>query len=355
MKQPFYYPKFAVWELTLACNMKCLHCGSYAGSSRVNELTLDEALFVADQLADIGCERITLSGGELLLRKDWDRIAERLLTRGVKVGLISNGFFMKENIKKIKRLPALDMVAMSLDGTRETHDAFRRVEGSFSRVTEAFQALRDLGMPTAAVTSISKWSLNELDRIHDILASLGIHAWQLQLIFGGGRMREHRELMPEPNDIEKIASFIGARKKDSPIALHPADGIGYYTELEDQIRSTQWRGCQAGISVLGIEANGNIKGCLSLYPEAVHDNQFVEGNIRAETLREIWEDPERFAYNRRFDYRRARGVCRSCPHLKECRCGCTAQAFFDRGTIYENHYCMYAARQNTQGHYSCSD
>jgi radical SAM protein with 4Fe4S-binding SPASM domain len=344
MQIPFNRPRFAVWELTLACNMRCLHCGSYAGATRVQELTLEDALYVADQLADLGCERITLSGGELLLRKDWDLIAERLLIRGVKVGLISNGYLMKDNIDKIKKLPPLDVVAMSLDGIKQTHDRFRRLEGSFDRVMEAFEALNAIGVRTAAVTSLTTWNLKELDEMHDIMASIGVYAWQLQLIFGGGRMKEHQELIPAPEEIENIARFIIRKKKASPMVVYPADGIGYYTELEEQIRGFNWPGCQAGLQVIGIEANGNVKGCLSLYPEAQEHNPFVEGNVRERTLREIWEDPNKFSYRRKFDYRKAKGVCRSCSHLKECRCGCTAQAFFSSSTIYENPYCMHAAR-----------
>jgi radical SAM protein with 4Fe4S-binding SPASM domain len=344
MHIPFTRPRFAVWELTLACNMRCLHCGSYAGGTRTSELTLDEALYVADQLADLGCERITLSGGELLLRHDWDLIAERLLLRGVKVGLISNGFMMKQNIDRIRRLPPLDVVAMSVDGVRETHDRFRRIEGSFERVIGAFHALHEIGVRTAAVTSVTAWNLKELDAMHDILASTGIHAWQLQLIFGGGRMKEHRELMPMPDDCEKVARFIIGKKDTSPMVVYPADGIGYHTELEEPMRGFSWPGCKAGLQAIGIEANGNVKGCLSLYPEAQENNPFVEGNVRDRSLREIWEDPDKFAYNRKFDFRKIRGICKSCPHHRTCRCGCTSQSFFSTGTIYENPYCMYAAR-----------
>ena len=76
-----YYPRFCVWELTLACDMRCRHCGSFAGRPRERELDTEEALSVAQQLADMRCERLTLSGGEPTLRPDWDRIAQALTSR----------------------------------------------------------------------------------------------------------------------------------------------------------------------------------------------------------------------------------------------------------------------------------
>ena len=48
----------AVWEITLRCNIHCLHCGSSAENvTRSNELTTDEALDLIEQLADLGSFR----------------------------------------------------------------------------------------------------------------------------------------------------------------------------------------------------------------------------------------------------------------------------------------------------------
>jgi MoaA/NifB/PqqE/SkfB family radical SAM enzyme len=44
-------PVHVVWEITLACNLKCQHCGSRAGRPRPGELTTAECLDVVEQLA----------------------------------------------------------------------------------------------------------------------------------------------------------------------------------------------------------------------------------------------------------------------------------------------------------------
>ena len=66
-----YVPRHCVWELSLVCNMSCLHCGSYAGARREEELSYEECLSVADQLAEMGCQRVTLGGGEPTLHPHW--------------------------------------------------------------------------------------------------------------------------------------------------------------------------------------------------------------------------------------------------------------------------------------------
>jgi len=69
LKQVGLTPRACVWELTLACNLRCKHCGSFAGSRRDDEMSLEENLRVADQLAALGCRRVTLSGGEPTLNR----------------------------------------------------------------------------------------------------------------------------------------------------------------------------------------------------------------------------------------------------------------------------------------------
>ncbi len=339
---PNWKPTHCVWELTLQCNMRCLHCGSYAGAAREDELSPERALELVDEMVELGLKRITLSGGEPLLRKDWHVIADRLMKKGVKTGIISNGWFIEENIETFARLD-WDVVAMSLDGLRRTHDAFRRTPGSYNKILSAFRALNKKGIETACITCVSQYNFHEMDAIHDVLLSHGVSAWQVQPLFVGGRTREYRDsMMLDIPHLYEIAKFIARKKKVSPINIFPADGVGYYSRFEDVIRPEGWSGCQAGLKVMGVEANGNIKGCLSLYPECQSGNPFVEGNIQEKSLREIWENPDGFAYNRQFDPTKAEGFCAECEHLRECRCGCSSEAFFSTGTTYNNPYCMHS-------------
>ncbi len=82
-----YYPKYATWEMTLRCNMNCLHCGSKAGKPRENELTESECLNIADQLIRMGNEHITLIGGEIFLVPHWYKVAKRFADAKVNVNI----------------------------------------------------------------------------------------------------------------------------------------------------------------------------------------------------------------------------------------------------------------------------
>ena len=75
-------------------------------------------------------------------------------------------------------------------------------------------------------------------------------------------------------------------------------------------------------------------GCESLYLDS-----FIEGNLREKTLREIWESPEAFAYNRKFRAEFLTGRCGECRYGALCAGGCRSYNYFTRGKLYESPFC----------------
>jgi len=127
------------------------------------------------------------------------------------------------------------------------------------------------------------------------------------------------------------------------------DNLGFFGPNEDVLRAHSrfgcWTGCMAGCLVVGIEANGNVKGCLSQ-----QDPAFIEGNLRQTTLHAIWNRPGGFAYNRRFAVEQLEGFCRECTYADICRGGCTCAAHFASGSRFDNPYCAHrVARLQDRG------
>jgi radical SAM protein with 4Fe4S-binding SPASM domain len=69
--------------------------------------------------------------------------------------------------------------------------------------------------------------------------------------------------------------------------------------------------------------------------------QFVEGNVRTKSLTDIWNNPDGFAYNRKFTRQTATGECRECRYLPVCRGGCTTTSVSASGDRANNPYCIY--------------
>jgi radical SAM protein with 4Fe4S-binding SPASM domain len=339
-----YAPEFCVWELTLRCNMRCVHCGSQAGRARLNELTVDECFVVADDLVNLGCRRATLIGGEVFLCPGWEKVGRKLSDAGVVVNIVTNGSLMGDRQVDQIREARLVNVAISLDGMEENHDRTRNVRGSFRSVLRAFERLRAERIPFAVVTALLDYNYRDLEPMHELLAEQGVSAWQIQLATAMGSMAGHADLRLDPARIPWVTGFIRHRRNRRMMEIYAGDDIGYFDENETYLRNrpgtiSAWHGCQAGLRVVGIGSTGDVKGCESLYSD-----RFVEGNVRTEQLASIWNKEGNFAYNRQFDHRQLTGRCAHCDKASLCRGGCRGSCYFTAGSLFENPYCCYRPR-----------
>ena len=99
--------------------------------------------------------------------------------------------------------------------------------------------------------------------------------------------------------------------------------------------SRPFSGCGAGLCSIGIDSAGNVRGCESMY-----DERFNEGNLRQRRLTDIWNDPDAFAYNRRFTPALLTGPCALCPNGPRCAAGCRSYNYFTTGRLYESPLCV---------------
>jgi MoaA/NifB/PqqE/SkfB family radical SAM enzyme len=169
-------PRTCVWELTLGCTLRCRHCGSGAGRPRAQELSTAQCLDVVAQLHELGCELITLYGGEPTLRDDWDIIARMIAARGMKVNLVTCGVYPRPRaageIARRAAAAGLCNVGVSLDGTHATHEAIR-VRGTFPTVLAGIDELVRAGVPVTVMTTLSRHNVDELDAIRRIALVAG--------------------------------------------------------------------------------------------------------------------------------------------------------------------------------------
>ncbi|MBN2535762.1 MAG: radical SAM protein [Spirochaetales bacterium] len=338
-----YIPSNCVWEMTYACNMHCKHCGSGCGEKYADELTEEEALALCDSLAKTGFKIVTLSGGEPFMRKDWDIIAQRLSSLGIKTNVISNGWFIDDKLVKRALASGILNMGISLDGLRETHDDIRK-KGSFDHVMNALDVLNNNGMPSVICTSINTKNIRELPGLLTILLEKKVQRWQFQIASPMGNLLHHKELIISPHHIDTLIDFAYDTIKNYPIIIDLADDIGYFNEKEMEIRRYAmgtdkirfWKGCNGGKCVIGITANGNINPCLS-----IRDPGFIEANIREKDLYAIWTDENAFSCTRSMKKSDLTGFCRTCQYGSYCLGGCTGAKITLSGTLYENRYCSF--------------
>jgi radical SAM protein with 4Fe4S-binding SPASM domain len=339
MSPAVYSLRHAVWELTLACCFSCRHCGSSGGKPRADELSTAECLRLAGELAELGCERVSLIGGEVFMRGDWAAVAGRLTDLGIRVNIITNGWLFDRALLDELRSVRPESVSVSLDGPRELHDA-RRCPGSFDRALVCADALIREGIPVSFITTLDSGSAAELDSLYETVRSYPVYAWQIQACSPmGNAAASGVDVAFDFRAVMEKAAYFDAM---SPFAVGVADNIGYFIRGDGALRGAPggvpFPGCSAGITGIGIDSAGNIRGCESMY-----DDRFIEGNVRERSLSEIWSSPGAFAYNRGFDPSMLTGPCAECPYGLRCRGGCRSYNYFTHGRLYESPRCARAA------------
>lgn len=331
-----YALRSCVWEITLACCFFCNYCGSKAGKARKNELSTEECLDVAKQLADIGCRRVSMIGGEVFMRPDWREIAKALTDRKVKVSIITNGYLFSEKLIADLKECRIESVAVSLDGPEAIHDRYRQ-KGSFKRALQAIDTLTKNGIPVSVISTLHSENVPFLDEMYEVLKTRKIFAWQLQACSPMGNASDAG--FSTNIDFRTVIEFVEKHLYNPYFAIGVADNIGYYTESEGWLRGNPsgqavFRGCKAGLTNIGIDSVGNVRGCESMY-----DESFIEGNLREKSISEIWNAPEAFAYNRHFTLENLTGKCQSCEQGGKCAGGCRSYNYFTHGKLYEALFC----------------
>ncbi len=123
-------------------------------------------------------------------------------------------------------------------------------------------------------------------------------------------------------------------KKD--LTIVGAHNFGFHSKVIPNLSTyPKWKDCYAGKNVLGIQSNGNIKGCLAL------SDKFIEGNIRERSIKDIWNDPNAFAYNRKFKFEDLGKNCKKCKYGKECKGGCITRSSSMTGIPHNDPCCFY--------------
>ena len=330
-----------VWEITLKCNARCLHCGSAAGEIREDELNAEESLNICDQLAEIGCKDVNLIGGELFLRSDWPEIIKRLIKKNVGVSIITNGIALSEDKIDFLADVGIKTLGISLDGAiPETNDYIRQVSGLFNKIFKTMEYVEKSGLNAVAITTLNKLNIHELVLFKEKLINSPFKAWQIQLASPHGRMKD--DLFLDLFEYYIAGLFFAQSRIIVPmnqLAIICLHDFGYFSKVIPRHSSSfQWTGCSAGKGVLGIRSDGKVQGCLSIYKD-----EFTEGDLRQQSLKDIWHSRHLCKWNKRINrYLSLQGFCKACEFGLVCLGGCSDIAHSLSNNVGNNPQCYYA-------------
>lgn len=300
-------------ELTMRCNERCLHCGSRCGDVQSEELTVQQYRDFLDEVkADFGTDdkMLCITGGEPLLRADFADILGYVHELGFHWGMTSNATLIDDNKAKMLKACGMDTISVSLDGLRESHDAFRRTPGGWDKAMSGIESLLRVGFHQVQVTTVlTHRSISELDAMFAIFDKMDIDSWRVVNIEPMGRAKQYPELLLTAEDYRTMFEFI----RNKRIAGEPVCyGCSHYLGMEYEREVRDWYfHCTAGTYIASICANGDIMACLDIERRP----EFVQGNILRDRFKDVWEN--RFQIFRK-DLSDENETCRTCAERDFC-------------------------------------
>ncbi len=303
---------YILWECTLRCNLACIHCGSDCKKeASATDMPAGDFLKAIDDITpvvDPHHTMIALTGGEVLLRKDLEQIGLGLYNRGFPWGMVTNGMLLDRQRLTTLLNAGLRSVTISLDGSRESHNWLRGSTKSYSAALNAIRLSAGIpGIKFDVVTCVNQRNFHELHQMKEMLINTGVKSWRIFTIFPIGRAKEHPTLQLEPVQFKRLFDFISQTRTEGKIKLNYGCE-GFLGNYEGEVRDNFFF-CRAGINIASILADGSVSACPNLR------ENFIQGNIYQDNLREIWET--------KYDCFRDRswaktGICADCDFFKYC-------------------------------------
>lgn len=269
--------------LTHRCNLRCDYCAVWSEPPR--EMRTGTVLQLIDQFATAGTERISLSGGEPMVRADIGQIIRHAKRRGLTVNLVSNGLHVP---RRIKEIAGIDFLSVSLDGPEAVHDRLRG-EGAYARALAAIRAARKAGIAVWTTTVLTRHNVDAVADIIEMSKREGARCTFLPVMKESLASRNAEALAPTRMQLIETMTFLIAERRHpgSPLASS-SELFAFYRDrwgAEPVPRKGAWHGgtlrCHAGQLFCSVAPDGGLHPCSYLQRQTQGPNAAALGFAEA--------------------------------------------------------------------------
>ena len=329
------------WYFSFRCNLSCKHCW-VSSSPRVdtsNDLTTDEIISAIPKVRELNPLSLLLSGGEVLFRPDIHILLEGLIANRLPCDIETNGILVTPRlVELLKRARSAGMhiaIHISVDGgTPETHN-WLRGRATFERTIKGIQRLREADIPVEIQCIVNRYNIETIPQLIGIAEQLGVRALKIGFVNPVGRGEEHFDELGLDYDqfmralwliMRHLPSFSRELLLKVPPAVIPPVLMPHVARAKNLRLITS---CM--FPILGILPDGTITVCAM-----TRESEEVKfGNIRSDSLVEIWSRPEIRLLREAYDRAELVGICGDCIFRHHCKGSCRAYAFTEFGSFQE--------------------
>lgn len=332
------------WESTARCNLACSHCRRLDMTQTPDELTTAHAKTLIDSASKMGPPVFVFSGGEPLLREDWEELAGYAKSLAVPTALATNGTLIDAEMAKRIALAGFSRVAVSIDSAdAETHDRLRGQAGAFDSAIAGLDTLAIAGVATQINVTVMKRNVNQLDELYELahrVRAVAMHLFLLVPVGCGVELSETQQISSKKYEAvlnwicDRREFFSNASLTAPTVEVRATCGPHIYRVAAQrgmQPERRAGRGCLAGMSVIFVSHRGEVFPCGYLPVKC--------GSVCEQPLEDIWQSSDVLQNLRDFD--KLTGKCGMCDFKNICG-GCRARAFGNTGDyLAEEPFCTY--------------
>lgn len=316
-------PLIVIWEMTRACALACRHCRAEAMPCALpGQLCGEESRRLIEQVARVRPQVFVLTGGDPAERGDLYELVGMAGAAGLRVALSPSATpqFMGLDLGELREA-GVRRISMSLDGAaRETHDAFRGVEGTWDWTMRAVEKIHAAGIELQINTTFTRQNLGELREFVDIVKSLNPVLWSVFQLVPTGRGRTDDLL--SAREMEILFHRLWEISREVPFDIKTTEGQHFR-------RVVAQRNARAGIRVplppVGVNDGRGfvfVSHDGEVYPSGFLP--FSAGNVRDGELLDFYRDSPVFQALR--DEDGFAGKCGYCEYRRLCG-GSRARAY----------------------------
>jgi AdoMet-dependent heme synthase len=342
-------PFLVFWEITRSCALACSHCRAEAQPQRhPEELDHGQALELICQLADWKPPMLILTGGDPLMRRDVMELIRAATDARLHVGLSPSATerLMHVDFAKLKQA-GVQRMSLSLDGaTRETHDSFRGVAGTYDRTIEAVRRAHEVGLSLQINTTLTRGNMHEYEDFKKLMFELKPAMWSVFLLVPTGRAGLAD--LPDPEDIELVFEDMADLVGSAPFAVKTTEGHHFRRVLMQRKGAREGKKRPGMSSPLGIRDG---RGVMFIsHTGEVSPSGFLPmvcGNVKDAHPAEIYRNHPLFVSLRNNDA--LGGKCGVCEFRAVCG-GSRSRAYGVHGDPFaEDPSCVYRPKAMLQG------
>ena len=322
------YPGHPVWEVTGACNLRCIHCHAVSGQAAKDELTTDEGKRLIDMIAaESEFRTLIYTGGEPLVRPDIFELLRHSQKAGMANIIATNGTLIDEEMAFKLKDHGVVCHAISLDAADPSvHNMVRNKAGAFDLAMRGIEATRKAGIMLQTNTTAMEYNMPHLPELIDYADRCGAGIMLMYQLVAVGRGEKIEQATLKKSANQHLSELISKKQKSCSMIIEPVAGPQYWPYLLEKggirggpllkLAEKVFHGCAAARGFVYIKANGDVWPC-----------PFVEvsgGNVRNTGFHQIYHESELFRNLRRRE-ETLKGLCGECRYKTVCG-GCRGRA-----------------------------